>query len=110
MQMGSDLDDLADLPGLGRVSARMLIEAGVADVTALRGLGAIECYRRLRFRHGRRVTTNFLYALECAILGIDWRQLAPDRKSRLRTEARSIQDALAGNSAGRGKRRRAEAP
>lgn len=91
---GSDdraLDELAALPSLGKTSARMLIEAGIADVETLRRLGPIESYRRLRFFHGRRVTRNFVYAMECAIHGLDWRLLSRERKALLKAEARAIE-------------------
>ncbi len=90
---GSDdraLDELAALPSLGKISARMLIEAGVSDVETLRRLGPIESYRRLRFFHGKRVTLNFVYAMECAILRLDWRLLSRERKAEL-AEARAIE-------------------
>lgn len=86
---------LAALPSLGKVSAQMLVEAGIPDVETLRHLGPIEGYRRLRFFHGRRVTLNFVYALECAILGIDWRDLSAGRKAQLRAEARAAEAELA---------------
>ena len=92
-------DALAALPSLGRTSARMLIEAGVPDVDTLHRLGPIEAYRRLRFRHGSRVTLNFVYALECAIRGLDWRTLDPGRKARLAAQARAVAAEL--SSAGR---------
>lgn len=87
------LKGLAALPGLGETSARMLIEAGVPDVEALRRLGPIESYHRLRFFHGKRVTLNFVYAMECAISGLDWRLLSQQRKAELRAAARAIEAA-----------------
>lgn len=59
----------------------MLVEVGITSASTLRSLGPAVCYRRLRFHHGRRVTTNFIYALECACRGIGWRDLAADRKA-----------------------------
>ena len=84
------VDELAALPSLGKVSAKMLVEAGVTDASALRHFGAVQCYRRLRFHHGKRVTTNFVYALECACRGLDWRRLEPARKAELKREAKAI--------------------
>jgi DNA transformation protein len=86
---------LAALPGLGQVSARMLIEAGVPDVEALQQLGPIDAYRRLRFQFGGRVTLNFMYALECAARGLDWRELELERKEELKRVAREIAASLA---------------
>src|SRR5262245_39499553 len=78
---------LAALPSLGRTSAQMLIEIGVPDEAALKRLGPQACFRALRFRFGRRVSTNFIYALECAIRRIAWRALEPHRKDTLRAAA-----------------------
>lgn len=78
------------MPSLGKASAEMLLEAGIDSVRELRRLGPTECYRRLRFRHGRRATTNFMYALDCASRGIDWRRLTPARKAELKKSALAI--------------------
>lgn len=87
-------DSLAQLPSLGKVSARMLLEAGIPDAKTLRRLGPIESYRRLRFFHGKRVSMNFVYAMECAIRGMDWRLLGADRKAQLKAEARAVEAEL----------------
>jgi DNA transformation protein len=73
----------------------MLIDADILDVATLRSLGSIESYRRLRFIHGKRVTLNFVYAMECAIRGIDWRMLDGMQKSQLRTKAGAVEVELA---------------
>ena len=86
----SNLVALAALPSLGRTSAQMLIEVGVPDKATLKRLGPQACFRALRFRFGRRVSTNFIYALECAIRGIAWRALEPRRKAKLRAAAQDI--------------------
>ncbi|MGE0701364.1 MAG: TfoX/Sxy family protein [Hyphomicrobiaceae bacterium] len=87
--------ELAALPGLGPASARMLIEAGVQDVRALQRLGPVDAYRRLRFRFGGKVTLNFMYALECAVRRLDWRDLEQGRKDELKRAAREIVASLA---------------
>src|SRR5215510_7467218 len=87
---GSNLAALAALPSLGRTSAQMLIEVGIPDEAALKRLGPQACFRALRFRFGRRVSTNFIYALECAIRRIAWRALEPRRKLALRAAAQDI--------------------
>jgi hypothetical protein len=81
---------LAALPSLGAKSAEMLVEAGIADVKTLRRLGPLKAYRRLRFHFGRRVSTNFAYAIECALRGIDWRLLEAARKLELKAETQRI--------------------
>ena len=86
----SNLAALAALPSLGRTSAQMLIEVGVPDEATLKRLGPQACFRALRFRFGRSVSTNFIYALECAIRRIAWRALEPHRKAKLRAAAQEI--------------------
>lgn len=81
---------LAALPSLGATSARMLIEAGIPDVRTLRRLGVLASYRRLRFHFGKRVTINFAYAIECALRGMDWRLLEPERKAEIKRAAQQI--------------------
>src|SRR5919198_819752 len=73
--------NLAALPSLGSASAQMLIEVGISDEATLKRLGPQASFRALRFRFGRRVSTNFIYALECAIRGIAWRALEPRRRT-----------------------------
>lgn len=81
---------LAALPSLGPKSAQMLIEAGIPDVKTLRRLGVPASYRRLRFHFGKRVTANFAYAIECALRGMDWRLLEPERKAEIKAAVRKI--------------------
>jgi DNA transformation protein and related proteins len=92
--------EMAALPSLGLTSAQMLVEAGVSDASTLRQLGAVECYRRLRFHHGKRATINFVYALECACRGLDWRLLEPERKAELRREAKAVAAELERSASG----------
>jgi hypothetical protein len=53
-------------------------------------MGPEACFRSLRFHFGRRVSINFIYALECAIRGIAWKMLEPACKAALRETARRI--------------------
>ena len=68
----------------------MLIEAGIPDVKTLRKLGTLGAYRRLRFHFGKRISTNFAYAIECGLRGMDWRLLEADRKAELKAAAQAI--------------------
>ena len=84
------LKALADLTCIGATSAEMLMEAGIATPAQLRKLGPEEAWRRLRFTHGKRVTINFIYALEAAITGTRWKDLKPARKARLKAAAEAV--------------------
>ena len=85
---------LAQLCSLGLTSARMLAEAGVPDPEALRRLGALQAYRRLRFHFGKLASASYLYALECALTCRDWRDLKDERMAELKIEAKKIADEL----------------
>jgi DNA transformation protein len=74
-------------PGIGPVTEKRLLAVGVEDLAALRKLGAVDGYRRLKFRFGKAVTLNALYGLEAVILGCHWLDLPPERKEALRKAA-----------------------
>lgn len=77
---------IEDLPNLGPYMARRLAEIEVTDEDALRALGAVEAYQRLRFMFGREMTLNALWAMEAALLGLDWRHLSEAHKQALRAQ------------------------
>jgi hypothetical protein len=68
------------LPNIGPVSKRMLAAAGIRSVETLRRLGSIEAYRRVR-AHDPRASLNLLWALEGALTGRPWEEVA--RNDRL---------------------------
>jgi len=82
-------DPIERLPNLGPYIARRLGEIGVDDVEDLRALGAVEAYARLKFKFGREISLNALWAIDAALAGIDWRWLSESRKAELRRELSS---------------------
>lgn len=66
---------LAPLRNLGPVSKRMLAAAGITSMETLRELGAVEAYRRVRSRDPR-ASLNLLWALEGAVTGRPWQDVA----------------------------------
>ena len=80
----------ASLGGLGPVSRRMLAASGITSIETLRRLGSVEAYRRVR-AHDPRASLNLLWALEGALTGRPWEDVARnDRLSLLlRLENRS---------------------
>ena len=76
-------DDLSRLKNIGPVTIRQLREVGIANVTALRKLGALAAYRRLKHAFPRQVSLVMLYALEGALRGCHWNQLPPGVKEKL---------------------------
>jgi DNA transformation protein and related proteins len=75
---------IAGLPNLGPKTAKRLAEIGIASRADLAAAGAAAAYARLRFRFGREVTLNALYAMDAALAGIDWRAVTDLRKRELR--------------------------
>ena len=82
------MSGLADLPNLGPVTAGRLREVGVETPQALRHLGAVDAYRRLKFAFPRHTNVVCLMALEGALTGVDWRRLDPGRLAALKQEAK----------------------
>lgn len=76
-----------EMRNLGPTTAKMLAEAGISSEGDLRRIGAVDAYRRLKFRFGRHATIIALYAMEAALRGCDWRALDPETKERLRRES-----------------------
>ncbi|HEV8388724.1 MAG TPA: TfoX/Sxy family protein [Dongiaceae bacterium] len=79
--------DLMDLKNIGPASIRQLRDVGIEDEAALRKLGALAAYRRLKHAFPREVSLVMLYALQGALLGCHWNNLPPGEKERLRAAA-----------------------
>ncbi len=82
--------ELAKLPSLGATSASLLAEVGIDNYPELAEHGVIGSFTVLRMRFGKRITINWVYALECAINGLDWRLLEPSRKAELKAAAKDV--------------------
>ena len=80
-----------DMRNLGPRMERRLAEIGIDSDADLRRTGPVDAWRRLRFRFGREVTLNALYAMAAALIGCDWRDLPAEEKGRLR---HAVEDAL----------------
>lgn len=82
------MTDLAKLPNLGSTVCRRLAEIGVEDSAALERLGPAKAYVRMVRVTGRTLPVcYYLYSLEGALRGEDWRCLSEHEKERLRSEA-----------------------
>jgi DNA transformation protein and related proteins len=85
---------VSTLRGIGPATQGWLEEAGIGTVVALRSIGAVEAYRRLKFMFPRNINLNALYALEAALRGCHWLDLPPHVKVVLQQEAKVIDEAL----------------
>lgn len=76
------IQQLAALQGLGVKSAAALHGAGIGSVAELRKFGAVGAFLRVR-QAGGRPSLNLLWALEGALTGVDWREVARSERTRL---------------------------
>lgn len=73
---------LASLKNLGPRSAEMLAAAGIKDLATLRRLGAVRAYLAVK-QAGKPVSLNLLWAIEGALLGVHWQEVARERRMHL---------------------------
>ncbi|MGV8843277.1 MAG: TfoX/Sxy family protein [Pseudomonas sp.] len=78
-------DELQHLKNLGKTSAQWLHAVGIHSATDLRRLGAVSAYRAVRAR-GFRASKVLLYAIEGALLDMQWNDLPPDHKAQLNSQ------------------------
>jgi DNA transformation protein len=72
----------SDLPNLGPRSREMLARAGITSVEQLRRLGAVAAYCAVE-RAGATPSLNLLWALEGALTGVHWQQVARQHRTSL---------------------------
>ncbi|MBI3902706.1 MAG: TfoX/Sxy family protein [Nitrosomonadales bacterium] len=82
--------DIADLPNFGPKSQQMLGQAGIHTLEQLRELGAVRTY--VRVKHcGACSSLNLLWALEGALSGRHWREVAKQDRLRLLLELEDVE-------------------
>ncbi|MBE9609207.1 TfoX/Sxy family protein [Chitinilyticum litopenaei] len=64
----------------------MLHAAGIHSHGELAQLGAVAAWRRIRRHAGKSVSLNLLWALEGALTGRHWQDIARKERSRLLAE------------------------
>jgi DNA transformation protein len=82
---------------IGPTSSRELREIGIESHDQLIEVGIEEVTRRLLFRFGseKKISLNYLYALEGAIHDRDWRDITPARKQELKALLDALRRELA---------------
>ena len=78
-------DSLSSMKNLGVASINILNAIGIKTRGDLARLGSVRTYLKIRAR-GIRVSKSMLYALEAAVLDIDWKELDPAIKQKLLEE------------------------
>lgn len=73
---------LARLPNLGPKSQAMLNAAGIHTLADLHRLGSVGAYLQVK-RQGGNASLNLLWALEGAISGLHWQEVAREHRTSL---------------------------
>lgn len=73
---------ISTLPNLGPKSQQMLARAGIHTLADLKALGAVAAYVQTK-RSAGRVSLNLLWALEGALTGVHWQEVARDHRTSL---------------------------
>jgi DNA transformation protein and related proteins len=73
---------IRDMHGLGPKSEEMLAGAGITTAEALRESGAVAAFLAVK-RAGLPASLNLLWALEGALTGHHWKDIARDERTRL---------------------------
>ena len=71
---------------IGPKTDARLAAIGIHDADALRGLGAVEAFRRLKAAHPGDTSLNALWAMQAFLMGIRWTEIPADLKARLKEE------------------------
>lgn len=77
---------ISQMRNLGPVMERRLAEIDIRSKDDLRAVGAVEAFRRLKLIDAR-MSLNALYAMEAALLDIDWRAIGSAQKKALKSAA-----------------------
>jgi hypothetical protein len=78
---------IAGLRNLGPKMALWLGEIGIHDAGQLRRTGAVDAWKQLRASRGGQISLLGLYAMQAALMGLDWRELPDEFKAALREQA-----------------------
>ena len=86
---------ISRMRNLGLASEKLLAGIGISDSRALRDIGALEAFRRLRLA-GHEPNLALLYTLHGALTDQPWDRLPRDQKEWLKLEAARIETELSG--------------
>ena len=82
---------MSDAPrtlNIGGKSAAWLRQVGLRTWDDVNAIGAVDAYLRVK-RAGFKPSLNLLYALEGALIGCHWQQVAMDRRAELAAQAQA---------------------
>lgn len=73
---------IADFPNLGPKSQQMLARAGIRTAEDLRRLGSVAAFSLVKRQRGN-ASLNLLWALEGALTGMPWQEVAREHRTSL---------------------------
>lgn len=82
--------NISDLPNFGPKSQQMLARVGIHTQGQLRELGAVRAYVQVKYS-GACSSLNLLWAIEGALSGRHWREVAKQDRLRLLLELEDIE-------------------
>jgi DNA transformation protein and related proteins len=85
-----DRTPIAELPNLGPRSAQALAAAGIQTLGELRRRGSVAAYAAAR-QASPNVSLNLLWALEGALTGMAWQDVAREHRTSLLLALESLQ-------------------
>ena len=78
--MKNEDENISALQGLGPRSQEMLSRAGIKSVDQLKELGSLKAYM-LAKASNPNVSLNLLWALEGALTGVSWKEIARNHRT-----------------------------
>ena len=82
---------IAELRNLGPKSEQMLCACGVVSVEQLRKLGAVAAYAKVKATQ-KSASLNLLWALEGALTGLSWQEVAREHRTSLLLSLEQLQN------------------
>lgn len=83
MKINDDLENLCNLPNIGKVLAKKLISVGITNENELKDIGSENAIIKIASLENHGACINMLYALEGAVKGIRWHNLSKQKKQEL---------------------------
>ena len=83
--------NFSDLPNFGPKSQQMLAQAGIRTLEQLRELGAVRAYVQVK-RSGACSSLNLLWAMEGALSGRHWQEVAKHDRLSLLLELEDVEN------------------
>src|SRR5512145_3064507 len=83
--------NIADLPNFGPKSQQMMAQAGILTIDQLRELGAVRAYVQVK-RSWKGASLNLLWAMEGALSGRHWQDVAKHDRLRLLLELEDVEN------------------